>query len=111
MAGKDINPRVRVPKKVQAGEVFQVKCLVTHTMESGQRRNKQTGENYPREIINRMQVEYGGKRVLDAVWHPAVSANPFTSFYVVAEKSGPMQFTWIDDNGATYSKTVKITVA
>lgn len=110
MAGNDIRPRIRVPKKVQAGEVFQVKCLVTHNMESGRRRNKDTGEVYPREIINRMQVEYGGKKVLDAVWHPAVSANPFTSFFVVADKTGPMQFTWIDDSGATYSKTVTINV-
>jgi len=111
MAEKDIQPRVRVPKKVRAGEVFQVKCLLKHPMESGQRRNKETGGKHPREIINRMQVEYGGKRVLDSVWHPAVSANPFTSFYVVAGASGPMLFTWIDDNGITYQKTVDIQVS
>lgn len=110
MAGKDIEPRVRVPKKVQSGEVFQVKCVVKHNMETGRRRNRETGEKYPREIINRVQVQYGGKQVLDAIWHPAVSANPFTSFYLVAGKSGPMKITWIDDNGAAYSKTVKINV-
>lgn len=110
MAGKDIKPRVRVPKQVRSGEVFQVKCLIKHDMETGRRRNKDTGEKFPREIVNRLQATYGGKQVLNAVWHPAVSANPFTSFYLVAEKSGPMQVTWIDDNGDSYSKTVDINV-
>ncbi len=110
MAKTDIKPRVRVKKKLKKGKPFEVKTLVTHPMEPGVRKNKKTGEVYPREIINRLQVTYNGKQVLDAVWHPAVSANPFTSFFVVAEESGQMEFTWTDDNGETYKKSVKINV-
>ena len=36
--------RVKVPKSVKKGEVFQVKTLVSHKMESGQRKDKKTGE-------------------------------------------------------------------
>lgn len=111
MAKKDIKPRIRVPKKLKPGEVFEVKTLVTHDMESGQRPDKATGKKVPRDIINKLEVVYNGKRVLLADWHPALSANPFTSFYVRAEKSGDMTFTWTDDAGESYSRTVKINVA
>ena len=108
---KDIKPRIRVPKSINKGDVFEVKTLVTHAMESGQRPNKQTGGKFPRDIINKFVVTYNGKEVLKADWHPAVSANPYAAFYVVAEKSGPMVFTWIDDNGESYSKEVQVSVA
>ncbi|NQV46930.1 MAG: thiosulfate oxidation carrier complex protein SoxZ [Rhodospirillaceae bacterium] len=107
----DIKPRIRVPKSVKKGDVFEVKTLVTHLMESGQRPNKETGSKYPRDIINSFIVTYNAKEVLKATWHAAVSANPYTAFYVVAEESGPMVFTWIDDNGTSYSKEVPIIVA
>ena len=36
--------RVKVPKKVKKGEIFQVKTLTTHKMETGLRKNKKTGK-------------------------------------------------------------------
>ena len=106
----DIKPRIRVPKSVKKGDTFEIKTLVTHPMESGQRPNKQTGGKFPRDIINKFLVTYNGKEVMKATWHPAVSANPYAAFYVVAEESGPMVFTWIDDGGQSYSKEVSINV-
>jgi sulfur-oxidizing protein SoxZ len=106
----NIKPRVRVPRKIKKGDIFEVKTLVTHDMESGQRPDKKTGKKIPREIINKIQASYNGKLVLDADWHPAVSANPYTSFYVVADKSGTMEITWIDDNGAEYKKSISVKV-
>ena len=111
MATKDIKPRVRVPKKLKKGDVFLVKTLVTHRMESGQRPNKdKPSEKHPREIINKFSAVYNDVEVIRADWHPGVSANPYTSFFAVADKSGPMVLTWTDDNGATFTKTVKINV-
>ena len=107
---KDIKPRVRVPKKLKKGDVFEVKTLVTHDMETGLRPDKATGNKLPRDIINRLSVTYNDKEVLRAVWYPAVSANPYTSFFVTAEESGPMAFTWTDDAGEAYTKTVEINV-
>ncbi|MAF48669.1 MAG: thiosulfate oxidation carrier complex protein SoxZ [Rhodospirillaceae bacterium] len=111
MAKKNVKPRVRVPSKLKKGQVFEVKTLVTHPMETGQRVIKKTGKKLPRDIINRLVVTYNGKKVLDAKWHPSVSANPYTSFFLVAEKSGPLIFTWTDDNGDTYTKKTAVTVA
>ncbi len=110
MANKDIKPRVRVPGSVKKGEIFEVKTLVSHEMESGQRVNKKTGKKYPRKIINSFIVTYNGKEVLNAVWHPGLSANPYTAFFLVAEESGPLVFAWTDDNGESYKKQVMLKV-
>ena len=110
MVKKNVQPRVRVPKTLKKGKIFEVKTLVRHIMESGQRTDKKTGKKIPRDIINRLRVTYNGELVLNAIWHPGISANPYTSFFVVADKSGPMEFTWTDDAGETYKKTVQVKV-
>ena len=110
MAQQDINPRVRVPKKVKRGELFEVKTIVSHPMETGLRKDTDTGVQIPRDILNELRAEYGGQVVLRAVWHPAVSANPYTAFNVVARDSGPLTLTWTDDQGQAYTKKVDINV-
>jgi sulfur-oxidizing protein SoxZ len=102
--------RVKVPKSVTKDEVFEVKSLVSHKMETGLRKHKKTKKKIPRDIINKFSVNYGGKEVFSADWHPAISANPYTSFYVKASESGPMVLTWTDDAGKVTEKTVKIKV-
>ncbi len=105
-----LKPRIRIPRNIKKGDVFEVKTLITHAMESGQRVDKKTKKKFPREIVNRLVVTYGGRQVLKAIWHPAVSANPYTSFFVRAGESGPMEFAWTDDNGVTVTKTAQVDV-
>jgi len=102
-------PRVKVPKSVKKGEVFQVKTLISHKMESGQRKNKK-GKKIPRMIINKFICTYNGTVVFESDWHPAISANPYMAFYVKAKKSGKLVFKWTDDRGQTYEKMASITV-
>ena len=103
--------RIKVPKSVKKGEVFQVKTLISHKMETGLRKNKKTGKKIPRKIINKFVCNYGGKDVFVSDWLPAIAANPYMAFYVKASKSGPMTFTWTDDDGSTTKKTVNISVS
>jgi len=110
MAKQDIKPRVRVPKKLKKGELFEVKTLVKHPMETGLRKDKETGKTVPRNIIRSLHVQYNGQDVLSAVWHTAMSANPYTSFFVRAQDSGPMTFNWTDDAGEVYTKEIAIHV-
>lgn len=102
-------PRVRVPSSVNKGEAFQVKSLISHKMESGQRTDE-NGETIPRFIINKFTATFNGKEVFSADWHPAISANPYMSFYMSAEESGDLVLEWTDDNGETVSKTVEVNV-
>ena len=110
MSIKNIKPRVKVPKKLKKGDIFEVKTLVTHPMETGLRKDKKTGEVIPREIISHFSATYNGKEVIKAVWHPAMSANPYSAFYLVAEETGPLVLTWTDDNAEAHTKEVMINV-
>jgi len=103
-------PRVRAPKKASKGDVIEIKTLISHPMESGQRKDRKTGEIIPRKIINTFTCTYNGQEVFKADFHPAISANPYMSFFVKVEESGEFEFTWVDDDGSTYSKKSKLTV-
>lgn len=98
-----------VPKTVRQGELFEVKVLIQHPMESGQRRDDRGGA-IPRDIIHAFSCTYNGELVLRAQLHPAISANPFLSFHVLAGKSGVLEFAWQDDQGGSHSESLPITV-
>jgi sulfur-oxidizing protein SoxZ len=106
---KGVKPRVRVPKKAAKGEVIEIKTLVSHKMETGVRKDKK-GNLIPRQIINKMEATFNGKPLFSSDWHPAVSANPYMSFYAKVEESGTFNFKWTDDDGSTYEASSDITV-
>jgi sulfur-oxidizing protein SoxZ len=103
-------PRVKVPKKASKGEVITLKTLISHPMESGQRKDKKTGELIPRQIINKFTCEYNGQVVFSCDMDPAVSANPYFEFSAKVEESGTFKFTWVDDDGSVYTTEKKLTV-
>lgn len=103
-------PRVKVPKKASKDEVITIKTLISHKMESGQRKDRKTGKLIPRKIINKFTAEFNGQPVFTADILPAVSANPYMEFNVKVPESGTFKFTWVDDDGSTYSTEKKITV-
>jgi sulfur-oxidizing protein SoxZ len=80
-------------------------------METGLRKNKKTGKMIPRMVINKFVCNYGGKDVFVSNWHAGIAANPYMAFYVKAGNSGPMNFTWTDDDGDITKKTVNIKVS
>lgn len=106
----DIKPRIRVPQGIKRGDVVEIKTLITHPMESGQRKDAD-GKTIPRMIINRMAVTLNGKQVFEARLEPAISANPYLSFFLKCTQSGTLEFTWTDDNGGLYKASQTLTVA
>lgn len=105
----DIKPRIRVPQTAKRGEVVEIRTLVTHVMESGQRRDEQ-GRLVSRNIVNRMTVTFNGKPVFDARLEPAIAANPAISFFLRCTESGKLDFTWTDDDGGIHRASQAITV-
>ncbi len=103
-------PRVRVPKNAKKGDIITIKSLISHKMETGQRKDKKTGEKIPRMIINKFVCTFNGKQVFASDWQPAISANPYMAFSYKVVESGEFEFVWTDDEGKTISKKAKITV-
>ncbi|MEZ5873199.1 MAG: thiosulfate oxidation carrier complex protein SoxZ [Nitratireductor sp.] len=91
-------PRVKVPKSASAGEVITIKTLISHDMESGQRKDKE-GKLIPRKIINKFACEFNGQPVFSCDIDPAISANPYFEFTAKVAESGTFKFTWVDDDG------------
>ena len=106
----DIKPRVRVQAKAKKGELVEVKTLVTHPMESGQRKDAE-GKLVPRLIVTGFDATYNGKPVVSAKLEPAISANPYLSFFVRVDESGTLKLTWTDDNKQSWNSETKIEVA
>jgi sulfur-oxidizing protein SoxZ len=104
-----IKPRVRIPPTAKKGELIEIKTLISHEMETGQRKDS-AGKVVPRKIINKFTAAFAGKTFFEADWHPAISANPYQSFFYKAQESGEFTFTWKDDDGSVYTTTNKLTV-
>ena len=106
----DIKPRVRVPNKAKKSELVEVKTLITHPMESGQRKDAD-GKLVSRLIVRAFDATYDGKPVMSMKLEPAISANPYMSFFVRVEESGTLKLTWTDDNKQSWTAESKVEVA
>ena len=107
---KGVKPRVKVPKSASAGEVITIKTLISHKMESGQRKDGD-GNPIPRSIINRFTADFNGQNVIDVTLEPAISTNPYFQFEATVPESGEFAFTWYDDDGSVYETSKKISVS
>jgi sulfur-oxidizing protein SoxZ len=92
-----------------AGGKATVRVLMSHEMESGQRRDS-AGKLVPAWFIQEISVSLNGKPVLTAEWGPAVSKNPFLQFNIKGAKAGDkVSITWKDNKGD--SRTDEATVS
>ena len=104
-------PRIKLDKKeAKKGDLVEVKALVSHIMESGQRKDAQ-GKTIPRKILNKFTCTVNGKLVFSADFEPAISANPYIQFKFKADQSGPVVLTWVDDDGSKIVGEEQITVS
>jgi sulfur-oxidizing protein SoxZ len=100
---------INIPANAKRGDVIEIKTLISHVMETGFRTTNM-GQLVPRDIITQFTCNYNGEEIIRADLHPAISANPYISFYTVATDSGSLTFLWTGDNGYSVSETVQIVV-
>ena len=91
------NP-MRIRAKVE-GDVADVRVLMSHEMETGQRKGSD-GQLVPAWFIQDVTATHNGKTVMTAQWGPAVSKNPYLQFKVKGAKAGDkITVTWKDNKG------------
>jgi sulfur-oxidizing protein SoxZ len=92
------------PMRIRAqssGGKATVRVLMSHEMETGQRRDS-AGKLVPAWFIQEVTASHNGKPVLTAEWGPAVSKNPFLQFTIKGAKPGDkVSITWKDNKGGT----------
>lgn len=92
--------RIRIRAKLN-GDVAEVKALMRHPMETGQRKDAD-GNKIPAHFITQVKATLGDRVVLESHWGAAVSQNPFLSFRVKGAKAGDtVQVEWLDNKGET----------
>ena len=80
-----------------------VRVLMSHEMESGQRKDAE-GKTVPAWHITEVTAAHNGKTVMTAQWGPAVSKNPFLQFTVKGAKAGDkITVSWKDNKGDSRS--------
>ena len=99
-----------VPPAPKRGEIVEIRTLIAHPMETGQRSDGRGGL-VPRDIIRRIECRYDGTLVFAADLYAAIAANPLVSFSTLAVASGTLTVTWTGDNGFAQTETVALTVA
>jgi sulfur-oxidizing protein SoxZ len=84
-----------------AGDLAEVKCLITHPMEPGNRKDKTTGADITSKFITEISAAVNGKDVLTGNLSAAVSKNPYLSFKAPAKVGDKVTVTWKDTTGET----------
>ncbi|MEN9886174.1 MAG: thiosulfate oxidation carrier complex protein SoxZ [Pseudomonadota bacterium] len=82
-----------------AGDKVNVRVLVSHEMETGQRKDS-AGKTVPAWFIQNISATHNGKTVLSAQFGPSVSKNPFLQFSFKGGKAGEkIAVSWVDNKG------------
>ncbi len=90
------------PMKMRAtanGGVTEIRVLMTHPMETGQRKDGE-GKLVPMHFIQNLTVKLNGRTVVEGQISQAVSRNPVFSFRVKGGAKGDkVEVSWIDNKG------------
>jgi sulfur-oxidizing protein SoxZ len=102
-------PRIKIPNRIAAGEVVEIKTLATHIMETGNRKDA-AGHKIPRDIIHTFTATFEGEPVFSADLGPGIAANPYIAFYLKVPGPGTLELTWLDDAGDRTVERVPLNV-
>ena len=90
--------RLQLPARIIEGDVFKLRLLVQHPMDSGFLRDLE-GVLIKRNVIRHLQCILHDKEVFRVEPTTGTAANPLFEFYLRATKSGELYFRWVDDKG------------
>ncbi len=100
------------PMRIRAqaqGSGAVVRVLMSHEMETGQRKDA-AGKVIPAWHISNVTASLNGKQVFSAEWGPAVSKNPFLQFTIKGAKAGDkVTVVWKDNRGETRTDEATVT--
>ncbi len=90
------------PMKIRASNkegVTEVKVLMAHEMETGQRKDS-AGAFVPAHFITELTATHNGKVVLQGQFGTAISKNPYLSFkFKGGAKGDKVVVSWVDNKG------------
>jgi sulfur-oxidizing protein SoxZ len=90
-------------------DIATIKAIIYHPMETGLRKDKETGKNIPAHYITEATAAVNGEEVLTCFWGSGVSKNPFLSFDLNGAKAGDkINISWVDNKGESASAEAQL---
>ena len=91
------------------GDVADIKLLISHPMETGRRKDPETGLRVPRHFIREIHCLHNGEEVLAADWSWGIARDPYLSYQVAHAAPGEeVSIRWTDDRGITGSIETRV---
>lgn len=99
---------LKVKAKAKGGKT-KVKLMAKHIMETGQRKDKKSGELIPAMFLQELKVMHAGKEVFSANMGTAISKNPYFAFnFAGGAKGEELTMMWTESTGKSATETAKI---
>lgn len=102
-------PRIKIPEKAKVGEIIEVRAIIQHAMETGNRKDA-SGQTIPRNIIHSFTAKFAGQVFFQGEFGPGISSNPTMVIPLKVPGPGALELTWVDDQGVTTVETVTLNV-
>lgn len=89
-------------RATQQGDITEIRILMQHPMETGQRKDPANGQTVPVHFIQTFIISVNGKPLIDGQLNTSVSKNPLFAFKARGLKGGDkISVSWMDSKGAT----------
>lgn len=91
------------PIKIRAslqGDITEIRMLMQHPMETGQRKDPASGKPLPAHFIQTFTISANGKPLIEGQLNTSISRNPLFAFRAKGLKAGDkVVVSWIDTQG------------
>lgn len=102
-------PRIKVPDSCKVGDLIEIRAIIQHPMETGNRKDAQ-GQVVPRDIIHTFVAKFAGQTFFEGAFGPGISSNPSFAIPLKVPGPGQLELAWVDDQGVTTIETVTLNV-
>ncbi len=97
------------PKDYKAGDVVKIDFMAIHPMESGMRKDKDSGALIPAHYINEVNFFFNDKLLTKMITWESLSVNPVLSISYKVTGAGTLKVIAKDNKGQSVESTTAIT--
>lgn len=97
------------PKDYKAGDIVKIDFMAMHPMETGMRKNKDTGELIPANYIDEVKFSFNDKLITKMIIWESLSVNPLMSISFKVPGAGTLKVVAKDNKGQSVESTTQIT--
>ena len=97
------------PKDYKAGEIVKIDFMAMHPMETGMRKDKDSGQLIPAHYIDEVKFMFNDQLITKMVIWESLSVNPLMSISFKVPGEGTLKVIAKDNKGQIVESTAKIT--